>query len=274
MHNPIALVLLLILSILATNSSFAKEGSNKKTASSDAKLPSAKTAEQAWHELVGSTPRKQGVFKYVQRDPALPNVLIYGDSISIGYTQPVREQLAGKANVFRLFRNGMESGRFIPLMQQMHNRMRNPQLVDPWSFDWDVIHFNVGLHDVKYSRNGQLDKKSGKQVTSVDDYAKNLEAIIAYLKQFAPDAKLIFATTTPVPKGANGRFAGDAVKYNKVALSVLKLHPEIAINDLYSLCKPNQEKWWSKPADVHYNGKARHKQGAVVAKVIETALAD
>ncbi len=36
-----------------------------------------------------------------KEDPALPRVLLIGDSISIGYTIPVREALAGKANVQR-----------------------------------------------------------------------------------------------------------------------------------------------------------------------------
>lgn len=34
-------------------------------------------------------------------DPSLPNVLLIGDSISIGYHLAAREALAGKANVFR-----------------------------------------------------------------------------------------------------------------------------------------------------------------------------
>src|SRR5687767_6228627 len=34
-------------------------------------------------------------------NPALPRVLLIGDSISIGYTLPVRERLKGKANVHR-----------------------------------------------------------------------------------------------------------------------------------------------------------------------------
>lgn len=33
--------------------------------------------------------------------PKLPNVLLIGDSISIGYHLPARKMLAGKANVFR-----------------------------------------------------------------------------------------------------------------------------------------------------------------------------
>ncbi|MBN1591061.1 MAG: hypothetical protein JW888_16225 [Pirellulales bacterium] len=36
-----------------------------------------------------------------KENPALPNVLLLGDSISIGYTIPVRKELQGKANVFR-----------------------------------------------------------------------------------------------------------------------------------------------------------------------------
>jgi acyl-CoA thioesterase-1 len=32
--------------------------------------------------------------------PSLPNVLLVGDSISIGYTLPVRELLEGKASIF------------------------------------------------------------------------------------------------------------------------------------------------------------------------------
>jgi len=37
----------------------------------------------------------------VTDDPKLPRVLLIGDSISIGYTVPVRERMKGKANVHR-----------------------------------------------------------------------------------------------------------------------------------------------------------------------------
>src|SRR5512137_2492523 len=40
-------------------------------------------------------------FAPVSDDPKLPRVLLIGDSISIGYTLPVRKLLAGKANVHR-----------------------------------------------------------------------------------------------------------------------------------------------------------------------------
>ena len=100
----------------------------------------------------------------------------------------------------------------------------------------------------------------------------SLEKIVAYLGQLSPDAKLIFATTTPVPEGADGRFAGDAEKYNAAATKVLQKHPEITINDLFTFTKPNHAKWWIKPNDVHYNPAGRAAQGDEVARVIVDEL--
>ena len=45
-------------------------------------------------------------FAPVTDDPKLPRVLLIGDSISIGYTIPVRKLLEGKANVHRIWENG------------------------------------------------------------------------------------------------------------------------------------------------------------------------
>ncbi|WP_442511818.1 alpha-L-fucosidase [Novipirellula sp. SH528] len=233
----------------------------------------SKSAKDAWAKLAGNSV-KRPEFAFVENDPSLPNVLIYGDSISIMYTQRVREKLSGKANVYRLYCNGGDSGSFVPKMTKMHDAMTDEKLDQPWTFDWDVIHFNVGLHDLKYLSGNRLNKKNGKQVSSLQDYQKNLGDIVAYLKKLAPDAKLIFATTTPVPEGEPGRFAGDAEKYNKVAENVLLKFPEIAINDLYSFTKPHQPQWWSKPGDVHYKTEGRNAQGDEVARIILESLSN
>ena len=45
------------------------------------------------------------VMQPIEDDPALPRVLLIGDSISIGYTLPVRKLLEGKANVHRPLTN-------------------------------------------------------------------------------------------------------------------------------------------------------------------------
>jgi lysophospholipase L1-like esterase len=231
------------------------------------------SARDAWTRLLEEGYRKNAIYAWVENDPALPNVLLYGDSISIGYTQRVREKLKGKANVYRLYRNGRHSGVFVEYMTAMHKSMRDPGLDHPWTFDWDVIHFNVGLHDLlRPSPNGRLDAREGRQSNPIPVYKKNLEAIIAYLKTLAPDATLIFATTTPVPANTPHRLDGDAAQYNEAAREILKNHPDILVNDLFGFTKPKQPEWWAKPGDVHYNPVGQQAQGDEVARVILKAL--
>ena len=69
-------------------------------------------------------------------DPALPRVLIIGDSISIGYTTMLRKNLVGKANVHRVDGNCRWSA-------------YGDENIEQWlgEGDWDLIHFNFGLWD-------------------------------------------------------------------------------------------------------------------------------
>lgn len=230
------------------------------------------TAEDAWYKLVGKKFSSRPEFKFVENNPDQPNVLIYGDSISIHYTQRVRKALEGKANVYRLFRNGGDSSTFVPKMTKMHDAICNDQLVDPLTFQWDVIQFNVGLHDLKYLLDGKHDKVNGQLVSSIEDYKKNLVGIVAYLKDLAPNAKLIFATTTPVATEEPGRVAGDSPKYNAAARQVLAAYPEIVINDLYAFTKPHQSEWQLASDNVHYNEAGFSAQGDEVARIIEKVL--
>ena len=232
-----------------------------------ATLTGAASGRSAWESLLSENQKSQAAYAYVENNPALPNVLIYGDSISIGYTPRVREQLSGKVNVYRLHTNGGDSSTFIPKMTALHQAM-----ADAWDFEWDVIHFNVGLHDLKYVVDGKLDKVNGQQVNSTEVYRKNLVEIIRYLKRLAPGAKLIFATTTPVPEGEAGRVAGDANRYNQVAMEVIRDYPDIVVNDLYAFTKPNQPQWWTKPGNVHFQDVGKNAQGDIVAQVILESL--
>ena len=74
-----------------------------------------------------------------QIDRSLPNVLLIGDSISLGYHAEAVKQLSGEANVFRPNTNCGPSTRGLAE-------------IDKWIGDrkWDVIHWNHGLHDLKY----------------------------------------------------------------------------------------------------------------------------
>jgi hypothetical protein len=221
-------------------------------------------AEDAWY---GIASKKGEAFSYVENDPKLPNVLIYGDSISIAYTPTVRSELKGKANVYRIQVNGGDSSSFISKMNILHKTMKAH-----WTHDWDVVHVNVGLHDLKYVADGKLDRVNGKQVSFIHEYEYNLRGIVDYLKKNAPRARLIFVTTTPVPEGEAGRVAGDAAKYNKVVLKVMKDFPKIVINDLYGFTKPHHSDWWTKPGNVHYNTEGKTAQGKEVARIIEKQL--
>ncbi|MHC4536349.1 MAG: alpha/beta hydrolase, partial [Planctomycetota bacterium] len=54
--------------------------------------------------------RVNPVFAPIEDDPSLPRILLIGDSISIGYTLPVRKLLACKANVHRVPTNARHTG--------------------------------------------------------------------------------------------------------------------------------------------------------------------
>ena len=226
--------------------------------------------KEAWNGLSKFNANRYQ-FRYIEPTVGLPKVFLYGDSISIGYTEYVRASLKEKADVMRLHENGSSSHDFIKKMETFRKALFQPFLKEGWTFSWDVVHFNVGLHDLKYVYNGKLDKEKGKLISSLEVYEKNLSNIIAYLKKTYPKAKLVFATTTPVPSGEPGRFQGDAKKYNIAALKVLKNHPDIIIDDLYTFSVPVLKEYAAGPGNVHYKDEGSRLQGIQVAKVIEKA---
>ena len=233
-----------------------------------------KLCKLTWDNLCGKIGEvyKTDAFKYVHPQKRTPNVFIYGDSVSIKYSSKVRAILDGKATVIRLFKNGGSSHDFIKNMDKLEKTMFHPGLENGWDFKWDLIHFNVGLHDLKYLKGKHLSKKNGKQVSSISEYKSNLDEICNYLKEKFPKAKLIFATTTPVPENAKGRYDGDSIKFNKAALEVLNNYPEIIINDLFAFTKPHHEKWAQEPGNVHYNELGFNQQGKEVARIIAENL--
>jgi hypothetical protein len=235
------------------------------------------SAAERWESLIAENFKSRPIIRqdpglrYWDQVDGLPNVLIYGDSISISYTATVRSELQGVANVIRLPDNGSHSGEIISKMQEMHSSMRDPHLSDPWDFTWDAIHFNVGLHDFKYVVGGALDKVNGQQVNSVDAYEQNLREAIAYFREIAPEAELIFATTTPVPEGEPGRYVRDALTYNDAALRVVSEYG-IAVNDLYTFTLPHLDDWILSKGNVHYKEVGYKAQGIEVARIIKERL--
>lgn len=200
-------------------------------------------------------------------DPKLPNVLILGDSISIGYTRPVRGRLAGKANVYRPMNDkGPDNcGDTIIGLEKIEDWLGGQK--------WDVIHFNWGLWDLCYRHTtveapAAGDNAAGKVPLTPEVYEQNLETLVTRME--ATGAKLIWANTTVVPKGAAGRVVGDDEKYNAIAGRVMERHG-IATDDLFMLTKGFEGKF-SKKGDVHYSPEGYGKIADQVAATIEHVL--
>jgi acyl-CoA thioesterase-1 len=206
------------------------------------------------HGAQAQQPAKKKVdpaFAAVVDDPKLPRVLLIGDSISIGYTVPTRQLLAGKANVHRVPENGGPTTNGIAKL-------------DKWlgSGKWDVIHFNWGLHDVK------LD--TGKHQVPLDAYERNLAALVKTMK--ATGARLIWASTTPVPEGklSPPRKNDDVIAYNAAARRLME-GQGIAINDLYAFALPRL-KQIQRPVNVHFTDEGSQALAEEVARAIGKAL--
>lgn len=200
--------------------------------------------------------------KSIEDVAGLPRVLLIGDSVSIGYTENVRERLKGKANVHRIPTNGGSSTKGLTSLKT-------------WLGDekWDVIHFNFGLHDLLYmgpDGNRGVDPKLPGAHHQVDptEYGKNLTEIVSVMK--ATGAKLIWCNTTPVPEGASHRVADESVKYNEVAAAVMT-KAGIPINDLHSHARTRLDKI-QLPANVHFSKAGDAYLAEKVAAEIEKVL--
>lgn len=226
--------------------------------------------EKPYQPEAGSDAEKVGAGIWAfEVDEELPDVLIIGDSISIGYTLPVRKNLEGKANVFRpMAANGKSP-------QNSQGTTNAVKRIDSWleGRKWDVIHFNIGLHDLKHwdpVTRKNSSKASDPYQADVEEYSKNLEEIVGKLKKTG--AKLIFATTTPVTEGTTDplREPEGPVRYNEAALKIMKEH-DIQVNDLFSAVEPHLSEI-QKPKNVHFNAKGNELMAKQVAEVIAAAL--
>jgi acyl-CoA thioesterase-1 len=171
----------------------------------------------------------------------------------MGYTLPTRKLLEGKANVHRVLTNGGPT-------------IRGLEQLPKWlgSGKWDVIHFNWGLHDLRFM-------DDGKRQVSLEDYEKNLRRLVAQLR--ATGARLIWASTTPVPSGKLNplRKNEDVIAYNAVAKTIMDEN-RIPVDDLYALVLPQEEKL-QLPANVHFTPEGYQALAEQVAASIQRALA-
>ncbi len=199
-----------------------------------------------------------------------PRVLILGDSISIGYTPFVQKMMEDEAVVMRPMRaNGKRA-------ENCAGTTYGVQNVERWlkidGGNWDVIHFNWGLHDMK--REDPKTKQASRnpdhpRQADIETYEKQLRAIVKQLKQ--TDAKLIFCSTTPVPTGVSPhRDPTDPAKYNAVAAKIMKEN-DIAIDDLYTFANSRSSEI-QRANNVHFSPDGSKALATQVVKSIREAL--
>lgn len=179
------------------------------------------------------------------RESGLPRVLLVGDSITRAYYKDVEDHLKGKAYVARLATSAALGDP--ALIMQLRTFLSEAK--------FDVVHFNIGMHGWAYSE---------------EDYRKHLPELLKVIRQGAPGARLIWASTTPVredrePGPRNARIEAR----NKIAQEYFT-REHVPIDDLHMLMTPHSG---LHTDDVHFNKEGAALQARQVAGEIEKLLA-
>lgn len=191
-------------------------------------------------------------------------VLILGDSISMGYTPVVKRLLREDTLVVRPQEN-------------CAGTTKGVANVDRWlqleGGGFDLIWFNFGLHDLKRVKpdgKNSNDPKDRRQAEPAA-YERQLREITKKLQ--ATGARLVFATTTPVPEGGvrPHRDVQDPERYNAIAREIMQAHGAEVV-DLYAFALTRQAQIQPR-VDVHFTKQGSRLLGEHVAEKVRAALA-
>ena len=194
-------------------------------------------------------------------------IFLIGDSIryglgseetsKFGYSYHIKRKLEGVMEVYEPNDNCRFLQYTLRYLHEWAADVPSPETID-------VVHWNNGLWDV-------LRLYGDEPFTHIDTYQEYLIRVYKRIKFLFPNAKIIFALSTPVneelsPKNFT-RNNSDIAKYNKVAIDILK--PQgVFINDLYTPAISLRES--AKYDWVHYNEKgAEVLADVVISKINE-----
>ncbi len=177
----------------------------------------------------------------------LPNVLLVGDSITRGYYPATAKELSGVANVY-LFATSAGSGDE-RLPGQLHDYFSMMGL------KFAVVHFNNGMHGWGYTE---------------QQYAGGLPGMIKALRDGAPGAALVWASTTPVLHDSTKGESTNARIDERNLLAGARMKGEgIAVDDQHALMVKHPE---LHDGDVHFTAAGSALQAVEVADSIRKAL--
>lgn len=177
----------------------------------------------------------------------LPRVLLIGDSITRDYYPGVEKRLEGKAYVARL-----ATSRFADdpvLLQEIALVLDNTK--------FDIIHFNNGMHGWQHTE---------------EEYQKAFPKIVKTIRVHAPQAKLVWATTTPLkvsqPHSPTDSSDERIAARNAIDLADIK-GQDIAVDDLNAAVRGHPE---YHSDNVHFNSQGIQIEAQQVAASIEPLL--
>ena len=198
-----------------------------------------------------------------------PRVLLLGDSIcnspgysfgSGGYAPLVAARLHDRGIAVDYYRaSGWTTRHFLRLLA-----------AGELPIQVDLIHFNVGLHDI-----ARQDATSACKVPR-DEYARNLRAIVELL-QASPPAELVWASTTPVLDDRHRRAKrfirrdADVRDYNRAATTVMR-ELQVAEHDLYQALTRADMQEVLGPDGVHPTEAGRELLAAAVSGLLREEL--
>lgn len=188
-----------------------------------------------------------------------PQILLIGDSIRMGYCEQVRDELSEEAEVLFPSEN-CRCTAFVIESLASWVAIGDPERIA-------AVHFNSGHWDAESFLG------DGQPLTPHDVYARNIGRIFAYLKHRLPNAKLSFATTTPMnPTMTDGvlrRTTNDIIEYNRVGVIAAR-EAGAEIDDLFAVTTG-----WSSDSFVdycHFTPESNALLGRVVADFLRGQL--
>ena len=180
----------------------------------------------------------------------LPRVLLIGDSITRAYYPEVEKRLEGKAFVGRLASSAFVSDPALIAQIKM--------VLGEYKFE--VIHFNNGMHGWQHSEK---------------EYEQAFATVLKTIQIYAPNAKLIWASTTPLkvsptlPPDNQTQATDERIAARNAIVAEIAAGRNIPGDDLNSPMCGHPE---YHSDNVHFNSQGIQIQAAQVTAEVEKLL--